>query len=426
MSPPSAGPARAIEMAPQRSAPESNPPRLSSEPRPANVASPPPVPTEDSLAELKARLASHPFWNNRLLQASRRGALTREDYATVFSQYALVTRSAPRFFHALLTQCDSEPWEARLTQTLWEEWGAAPPDKQPAALYRRFLRDGLGVDVESIRFQDATRHFVHECLDGCLRSPAYAASAFLAFGLEASLPRLYSIFVDGLQQSGVSERHLQFFHRRMQADTSRLKLLEELVRAHVGEPGWFDTCARAMERAMELQNNLFEALFEATRQRRLRPLLEHIEARLPLAPEEPEPRTVHLAELSNVVPFFRQTHEQRGIDFTVDRVPFPAEVLETSVMHVVAGHRTEPRELAHEVLLMVLSGTGRVQVRGTTVEVKAGEAVFVPRWALHQAHATGAEPLTLMMVTDHGLTRRAHEEEVLRAARLKRATGVDL
>jgi hypothetical protein len=32
----------------------------------------------------------------------------------------------------------------------------------------------------------------------------------------------------------------------------------------------------------------------------------------------------------------------------------------------------------------------------------------------------------LLMVTDHGLTRRGHEEEVLRAARLKRATGVDL
>jgi hypothetical protein len=41
-------------------------------------------------------------------------------------------------------------------------------------------------------------------------------------------------------------------------------------------------------------------------------------------------------------------------------------------------------------------------------------------------HATGPEPLVLLMVTDHGLTRRAHEEEVLRAARLKRATGVDL
>jgi hypothetical protein len=29
-------------------------------------------------------------------------------------------------------------------------------------------------------------------------------------------------------------------------------------------------------------------------------------------------------------------------------------------------------------------------------------------------------------VTDHGFTRRAHEEEVLRAARFKRETGLEL
>jgi mannose-6-phosphate isomerase-like protein (cupin superfamily) len=181
-----------------------------------------------------------------------------------------------------------------------------------------------------------------------------------------------------------------------------------------------------MERALELQDHFLHSLFDAVQHRRLGPLLERIQARLPLAPECPEPRAVHLGDLSGVVPFYRQAHERQGIDFTVDRVPFSGEVLETTLVRVAPGHRSEPREHAHEVLLVVLSGAGRVHVRGTEVEVKTGDAVFVPRWAPHQAHATGPEPLVLLMVTDHGLTRRAHEEEVLRAARLKRATGVDL
>ncbi|MFL5346409.1 MAG: cupin domain-containing protein [Hyalangium sp.] len=378
------------------------------------------------MEELHLRLASHAFWDNRVLQSCRRGLLIREDYALIFSQYALLTCSTTRFTHALLAQYDQEPWSTRMTQALWQEGGAQPPEKRPATLFRRFLKEGLGVDVEALHFQDSTRYLVHECLDWCLRSPPYAAAAFLAFGLEAPIPRLYSVFVDGLQQAGISERHLSFFHQRMQADSPRASLLEELVLAHAREPGWFDMCLRALERALELQRSFFEGLFESVHHQRLGPLLERIQARLPLAPEQPEPRTFHLGDRSHVVPFFHHAHEQHGIDFSVDRVPFPSEVLETSVVRVSPGHRSEPREHAYEVLLLVVSGTGHVQVRGTGVDVKPGEAIFVPRWASHQAQCTGAEPLVLLTVTDHGLTRRAHEDEVRRADKLKRATGVDL
>jgi mannose-6-phosphate isomerase-like protein (cupin superfamily) len=427
MSPSSAGPASlAIETAQHPSAMKPARTHTLSEPREPNLIQHATASTEASLQELHARLVSHPFWDNPLLQACRRGVLTREDFAFIFSQYTLVTRSAVRFVHALLAQCDSETWCARLMQALWEEAGAQPPERRPAALFRRFLRDGLGVDAESIRFQDSTRYLMRECLDWCLRSPPGVASAFLALGWEAPIPRLYSVFVDGLSQAGVSERHLHFFHWKMSADNDRASLLEELMCSHAHEPGWFGMCLHAMERALELQDRFFQSLFEAMQHRRLVPLLERIQARMPLAPECPEPRTVHLGDLSAVVPFYRQAHEPQGIDVTVDRVPFSGDVLETTLVRVAPGHRSERREHAQEVVLVVLSGPGRVHVRGTEVEVKAGEAVFVPRWASYQAHATGTEPLVLLMVTDHGLTRRELEEEVLRAARLKRATGVDL
>jgi mannose-6-phosphate isomerase-like protein (cupin superfamily) len=424
MSPPSAGPVlSALAWGAQQGAREPAEARARSlEP---NAAASPPVTAEAALEELHVRMSSHAFWDNRLLRACRRGLLTREDYAFVFSQYALLTRSASRFIHALLAQCESETWCARLTQALWEEVGAQPPEKRPATLFRRFLRDGLGVDTEDIRFHDTARYFVRECMDWCLRSPPSAASAFLALGLEAPIPRLYSIFVDGLLKAGVPERYLPFFYRQMEPGGARASALEELMLSHAQEPGWLDTCQRALERALELQGHFLEGLFEAVQQRRISPLMERIQARLPLAPEQPDPRTVHLGDVSELIPLYREAHEWRGIDFSVDRVPFPAEVLETNVVRVEPGHANEAREHAHEVLLVVLSGTGRVRVRGTTVEVKPGDAVFVPRWATHQAHNTGAQPLALLTVTDHGFTRRAHEEEVLRAARLKRETGLD-
>ncbi|MDY7230175.1 cupin domain-containing protein [Hyalangium rubrum] len=424
MSLPSAGLALSpLDMATKPGVPE--PVTAPSSGAPCGMSAPDEVPTsaEAAMEALHVRLASHPFWDNRLLRACRRGMLTREDHALIFSQYALLTRSATRFLHALLAQCDSETGCARLTQALWEEVGAPPPEKRPAALFRRFLREGLGVDADATRFLDATRYFVRECMDVCLRAPPCEASAFLALGLEAPLPRLYSLFVDGLLKAGVSERHLPFFYRRMDPGSARASMLEALVLSHVHEPGWFERCAGAMERALELQGHFFDGLFEAVQQRRLSPLMERIQARLPLAPEQPEPRTIHLGEVSQLVPHYRHAHEWRGIDFTVDPVPFGAEVLETQVLRVAPGRTDEAREHAHELLLVVLAGTGRVHVRGTAVDVKPGDAVFVPRWASHQACNTGAEPLALLAVTDHGLTRRAHEEELLRTARILRETG---
>lgn len=427
MSPPSAGPVlSALSWAPQQGARESQPTRVNAaEPRSEHLAVLPPASPEAALERLHVRLSSHAFWDNRLLRACRQGLLSREDFAFVFSQYALLTRSASRFVHALLAQCESETWCARLTQALWEEVGAPPPEKRPAALFRRFLRDGLGVDTEAIRFHDSARYFVRECMDWCLRSAPGSASAFLALGLEAPIPRLYSIFVDGLLKAGVSDRYLPFFYRQMEPGRAQASALEDLMLSHAREPGWEELCGRALERALELQGHFLEGLFEALQQRRLSPLMERLQARLPLAPEQPEPRTVHLGDLSDVIPFYREAHEWRGIDFSVDRVAFPTEVLETNVVRVAPGHATEAREHAHETLLVVLSGAGRVRVRGTTVEVKPGDAVFIPRWSTHQAHGTGAEPLVLLRVTDHGFTRRAHEEEVLRGARLKRETGLD-
>ncbi|SEU00263.1 cupin domain-containing protein [Stigmatella erecta] len=427
MSQPSAGPVLSLtSVMTQPGVLESGSPlRPPAPPRPPSLSALPALTAEALVEQLHVKLAAHPFWDSPLLKACRRGHLSREDYAFIFSQYALLLGTSPRFLHALMAQCETEPERARLTQTLWEEMGMAP-EKRPSALFHRFLRDGLGVNADTIHFQDATRHFVRECLDTCLDTPQACASAFVALGLEALVPRLYSIFVDGLLQAHVSDRYLPFFYWHMAASPARLRGLEALVLSHAHEPGWADTCLGAMERALQLHGNFLEGLFEAVQHRRLRPLLEHIQDRVPLTPEHPDPRTLHLEDFSQGPSFYQYAHEEEGIRFSVDRVPFATEVLETHLVRVAPGHTTEMREHAHEALLVVMEGQGRVHVRGTEVEVKPGDAVFVPRWAPNQARSLGPEALTLLRVTDHGFTRLAHDEEVLRALRLKRATGVDL
>lgn len=383
-------------------------------------APPPPGALEGALEELRLRQATHPFWEHRLLAACRHGQLTREDFAPLFSQYYLACRAAERCLHALLANCEGEAARARLAALAAEEH-AVPPAQRPLELLVRFLREGLGVDVEGLRCQDATRHFARECLDFCMRGDAAVGSAFLALGMEAPRPRLYSVFVEGLLHAGVGERHLRYFHLHMAMEGSRARVLEEVLLEHARAPGWYAHSLRAMERAMELRGAFFDSLFDAVPHRRVGPLLERIQAGEPLAPERPEPRTVHREDTSEGAPAVRSVHEERGIDFTVERVPFAAEVLEAQRLRVAPGHGSEARQHAHETLLAVLSGSGRVRINATEVEVRPGQLVFVPRWAWQQAHNTGEAELTLLVVTDQGLAARAHVGEYFKAARLARA-----
>lgn len=375
--------------------------------------------SEGALEELRLRQATHPFWEHRLLVACRQGQLTREDFAPLLSQYYLYCRAAERCLHALLANCERDAARERLSALTAEEH-AVPPAQRPLELFGRLLHEGLGVDVEGLRCHAATRHFARECLDFCMRGDEAVGSAFLALGIEAVRPRLYSVFVEGLLRAGVAERHLRYFHGYMAMEGSRARELEALLLEHAHAPGWYAHSLRAMERALELRGAFFDNLFDAVSHRRVGPLLARIQAAQPLAPERPEPSTIHREDTAAGAPAVRSVHEERGIDYTEERVSFPGEVLEARLLRVAPGHGSDARQHAHETLLAVLSGMGRVRVNATEVEVRPGQLVFVPRWAWQQAHNTGETELKLLVVTDQGLAARAHVSESL-TARLTRA-----
>src|SRR5262249_40472518 len=140
----------------------------------------------DAMVEhLHIAQAEHELWDCRFLRAAAAGALTREDFRVFFSQYYLYTQSFTRFLAALMAGCENDLHRARLAQNIWEEGGGAAPERRHAEIFRRFLREGLGVDVEDIDFGDSARFFVREYLEFCLRSHPAAGSAFLALGTES-------------------------------------------------------------------------------------------------------------------------------------------------------------------------------------------------------------------------------------------------
>jgi pyrroloquinoline quinone (PQQ) biosynthesis protein C/mannose-6-phosphate isomerase-like protein (cupin superfamily) len=371
------------------------------------------------LARLHTAQAEHPFWENRLFKACAAGSLTLDDFRLVFAQYYIYTQSFTRYLAALMASCESDFFRARLAENIWEEGGGAAPERRHAEIFRRFVREGLGVDVGDIDFMDASRFFVREYLDFCLAAHPAAGSAFLSLGTEGIVPRMYGILVDGLLKAGVPDEQTTFFRLHMECDDDHAETLEQIMMSYSHTPDWFNTCQRAMDYALCLRQRFFEQLYDAIEMRRLRGFVDNIQRGESLAPEHPEAAQHKHRVGAPALPLYQNVDSRIGVGFWVERLPFKCDVFDPRVLRIAPRRSNERHKHPHESLLYVVSGQGRVQVNQETFDVEEGDVVFVPRWAMHQSHNTGQGELLILAITDFGLTEKAYVGDHLKPTRLK-------
>jgi mannose-6-phosphate isomerase-like protein (cupin superfamily) len=156
---------------------------------------------------------------------------------------------------------------------------------------------------------------------------------------------------------------------------------------------------------LTLQMEFLSDLFNLMRLHRLNGPSERIQARRSLEKTE-EPPIALFPGVGEIM--FAEQDEKRGIDFTVERYPCTAEVLDPRVVRIPAGKYNNRHKHAHETLFLFLSGAGEILVGEKWVKVKGGDAVFAPRWAIHQTHNTGTQELVLLAVTDYYLTSQVY------------------
>jgi pyrroloquinoline quinone (PQQ) biosynthesis protein C/quercetin dioxygenase-like cupin family protein len=374
---------------------------------------------ETALSQLRAAQAEHPFWTNRFFQACSAGLLTKEDFRFMFSQYYLYSKNFTRYIAALMANCDSDYHRSRLSENLWEEGGGIAPEKRHAEIFRRFLREGLDIDIENIDFLDSTRFFVREYLDFCLHSHPAAGSSFLSLGTEGIVARMYGIIVEGLLKAGIPEEQITFFRIHMECDDEHAETLEKIMLSYTGTPDWYNTCYRSMIYALSLRERFFNKVFESIELRRIRPIIDHIQNRRSLAPDVPNPADLHHRLGAAAAPLYSNVNERLTINFNVERVPFKADVFDTRLLRIAPHKNNERHKHPHESIFYVIKGEGKVTVNEAEIAVKAGDLVFVPRWAMHQSHNTTDEELLILALTDFGLTEATYLGDHLKSTRMK-------
>ena len=363
---------------------------------------------EIQLAELHRRQAEHPFWTSPLLAGFAQGAYSKEDLAYIFSQYHHYSRSFTKFIAAVMANCDNDLFRAQLSENLWEEGGGCEPERRHAQIFRNFLTRSLGVeDPEKIDYAPYTRNYVREYLVTCLRSEPMAGAAFLSLGTEGIVARLYEIMLKGLRAAGIPDEELEFFHIHIGCDDEHAVTLENMMASYANEPGWFEACWKACDHALSLRAEFFASIFNTLQINRVGPILERMQAHQSLARGMPDSALVHRPNVEG--PQLYANHNERlNIDFTVERMPVMAEVLDPRMVRIPAGKFNEKHKHAHETLIHILEGVGQVVVDERVLPVQPGDSVLVPRWAMHQTQNLGNTPMRFLAVTDFNLSQRAY------------------
>ncbi len=360
------------------------------------------------LAKLRILQAEHPFWSNPLLVGFAQGAFSRDDLRYIYSQYHHYSKNFTRFIAAVMANCESDLFRAQLSENLWDEGGGCEPERRHAQIFRNFLVRSLGVEQpESIEYAPYTRHFVREYLVYCLRSEPMGGSAFLSLGTEGIVARMYQTMIHGLIQAGIPDAELEFFHIHVGCDDEHAVTLERMMASYAREPGWFDACLAAMNRALELRGEFFDHIFASLRQRRIEPMLVRMQARDSLAHGIADGK-LHHRPGGNTEPLYENEVGKLNVKFTVDRIPLSAEVLDPRMVRIPAGKFNEKHKHAHETLIHILEGTGQVLVDDRTFQVRAGDSILVPRWAMHQTQNTGSTDMRFLAVTDFNFSQRAY------------------
>jgi pyrroloquinoline-quinone synthase len=362
---------------------------------------------EPQLAALRELQHNHAFWDCRLLAGFAQGAFSRDDLRYIFSQYHLYTSSFTRFLAAVMVNCESDLFRARLSENLWEEGGGCDPERRHAQLFRNFLHRSLGVaDVADIAYEPFTRQFVADYLDQALRYEPMATTAFLAIGTEGIVPRVYDIMRGGMRQAGIPDSELEFFDIHIACDDAHAVTLEHMMVSYADRPGWFEACAGALHRALDLRTRFFDHLFDALHKTRLEPMLARMQARRSLAIGLDDAALCHRPG-GDAIAMYANEVERLNIQFTVERLPVAAEVLDPRMVRIPAGKCNEHHRHAHETLIHILEGSGQVTIDDRVLAVRAGDTVLVPRWAMHQTRNLGGGELRFLAVTDFNLSRRA-------------------
>ena len=148
-------------------------------------------------------------------------------------------------------------------------------------------------------------------------------------------------------------------------------------------------------------------------------LNEKINARKSLTHSDSADDFISNVEDSRLEKIYNNQSDKLNIDFVVQRLPFPLEVLDPRIVTIPPHKTNELHKHAHETVFIFIAGSGHVKVDGMKIPVVPGDFVFIPRWCLHQSVNESNSDMVFLAVADFGITGKSFTGSYLKTARMK-------
>jgi quercetin dioxygenase-like cupin family protein len=167
---------------------------------------------------------------------------------------------------------------------------------------------------------------------------------------------------------------------------------------------------------------LTSALYAETQVSRVGSILEKINEQKSLTAAGAAQELVSSLHDERLSGLYENKVDELNIDFAVQILPFPLEVLDPRIVRVAPGKGNEMHRHAHETIFIFIEGEGKVVVDQFENPVKPGDFAFIPRWCNHQSINTGKTDLVFLAVADFGLTGKSFVGNYHKTARMKGAS----
>ncbi len=166
-------------------------------------------------------------------------------------------------------------------------------------------------------------------------------------------------------------------------------------------------------------NPFLDGLWADLQDKRIGLLLERLNAKNSLTHSRSPEDFVSGLDDKRLEGLYENKMEGQNIDFFVQKLPFPLEVLDPRIVRIPPGKTNELHRHAHETVFIFLQGSGHVKVDDVIIPSKAGDFVFIPRWCRHQSVNEGEGEMVFLAVADFGLTGKSFLGNYLKTARMK-------
>ncbi|HEX8109121.1 MAG TPA: cupin domain-containing protein [Kofleriaceae bacterium] len=333
--------------------------------------------------QLAAGSANHPVWKAQILRCISANWLYRDDMRFVLRIFSALEGTRRDCMSVLETRAGSNTGVRSIS------------DSKPNPILSAWASELSETMDPTVELPTFYRYFALQCSLFCRDGDIGDVAAFLLGG-ELVMARAYTYMAKALREA--TDRPAP------EVEPGKTRELAGVI-ASAPSPAGPSSHQAALEQALAYYVQLFEDLYQAVRSRRMATASDRIQARASLQREDQPPIPLS----PGVGPIIMETRDDdNNIHFSVERYPGNYEALDPRVVRIPPGRTNNRHKHAHETLFYFISGTGRILVGSTWVPVKAGDAVFAPRWAIHQTHNTGNTELVLLAITDYYLTHQVY------------------